>query len=94
MAASIAEQARRAVSSWRHTDSMQVAANPADVGSVTVRYPMYVLPPAWFLPGIAGHMMHRRLPSVYLAGALATVTSLIAEPYAEELWRCARARKR
>ena len=28
-----------------------------------------------------------------LTGVLATVASLIAAPYAEELWRCARARK-
>ena len=31
-----------------------------------------------------------RLPAGYLAG----VTGLIAAPYTEELWRCARARKR
>jgi hypothetical protein len=212
MAASMAERMSQAVRSWRHTDSMQVSANPADVESVTVRYLMYVLLPAWFLPGIADYMMHRRtriertsglresgihalrmteisvplllfalcevnplllgigtaaagaheataigdvrsaadggrevrsaeqhihsfleslpfmamsallclhwdqvtgawqgrpgpaawrlrlrrkrLPSGYMADVLATVTSLIAVPYAEELWRCARTRKR
>jgi hypothetical protein len=60
MAASMAEQVRQAVGSWRHTDSMQVSACPVDVESVTVRYLMYVLLPAWFLPGIADYMMHRR----------------------------------
>jgi hypothetical protein len=60
MAASMAERMRKAVSSWWHTDSMQVSANPADVGSVTVRHLISVLLPAWFLPGIADHMMHRR----------------------------------
>src|ERR1700749_1314473 len=56
----------------------QAAANPADLESVTVRYLTYVLLPAWFLPGI---------------GVLPAVTSLIALPYAEELWRSARPRK-
>ena len=79
MAASMAERVRQAAGSWRHPDSMQASANPADLESVTVRYLTYVLLPAWFLPGI---------------GVLPAVTSLIAVPYAEELWRCARARKR
>src|SRR6266566_982205 len=60
MAASPAGQIRRAVSSWRHTDPMKVSADPADVESVTVRYLMYVLMPAWFVPGIADYVMHRR----------------------------------
>ena len=53
-------QMRRAVRSWRHTDPMEVSADPADVESVTVRYLMYVLLPAWFVPGIADYVMHRR----------------------------------
>ena len=60
MAASPAGQVRRAVRSWRETDSMNVSADPADVESVTVRYLMYVLLPAWFVPGIADYVMHRR----------------------------------
>jgi hypothetical protein len=39
-------------------------------------------------------LRRRRLPAGYLAGVLAGVASLIAAPYAEELWRCARARER
>ena len=39
---------------------MNVSADPADVESVTVRYLMYVLLPAWFVPGIADYVMHRR----------------------------------
>ena len=47
------------------------------------------------LPFIAMSALRRERPSSgYLAGVLATVTSLIAVPYAEEPWRCARARKR
>ena len=47
------------------------------------------------LPFMAMSALRReRLPSGYLADALATVSSLIAVSYAEELWRCARARKR
>jgi hypothetical protein len=42
------------------TDSMNVFADPADVESVTVRYLMYVLLPAWFVPGIADYVMRRR----------------------------------
>jgi hypothetical protein len=38
---------------------MEVPADPADVESVTVRYLMYVLLPAWFVPGIADYVMHR-----------------------------------
>jgi hypothetical protein len=39
---------------------MDVSADPADVESVMVRYLMYVLLPAWFIPGIADYVMHRR----------------------------------
>jgi hypothetical protein len=38
----------------------------------------------------AWQLRRKHLPAGYLAG----VASLIAAPYAEELWRCARARKR
>jgi hypothetical protein len=60
MAASQAGQVTRAVRSWRETDSMNVSADPADVESVTVRYLMYVLLPASFVPGIADYVMRRR----------------------------------
>ncbi len=52
-------QIRRAVSSWRHADPLEVSADPADVESVTIRYLMYVLLPAWLVPGMAGYVMHR-----------------------------------
>jgi hypothetical protein len=38
-------------------------------------------------------LRRKRLPTGYLGGVLAGVASPIAAPYAEELWRCARARK-
>ena len=60
MAASPAGQMRRAARSWRHTDPMEVSADLADVESVTVRYLMFVLLPAWFVPGVADYVMHRR----------------------------------
>jgi hypothetical protein len=44
-------------------------------------------PAAWRL-----RLRRKRLPAGYLAAVLAGVTSLIAAPYAEELWRCARVR--
>lgn len=37
-----------------------ISGDPADVESVTVRYLMYVLLPAWFVPGAADYLMHRR----------------------------------
>lgn len=39
---------------------MAISANPADVESVTIRYLMYALLPAWFVPGAADYVMHRR----------------------------------
>jgi hypothetical protein len=39
---------------------MRVSGDPADVESVTIRYLMYVLLPAWFVPGVADYLMHRR----------------------------------
>jgi hypothetical protein len=39
---------------------VEVSADPADIESVTVRYLMYVLLPAWFAPGAADYVMHRR----------------------------------
>jgi hypothetical protein len=56
MRARTAELAR----SWRRTTPMRVSGDPADVESVTIRYLMYVLLPAWFVPGIADYWMHRR----------------------------------
>lgn len=55
-----AERARRAASSWRHTKAMRPSSDPADVESVTIRYLMYVLLPAWFVPAVADYVMHRR----------------------------------
>jgi len=60
MAANTGERLRQAVRSWRHTTTMRVSGDPADVESVTIRYLMYVLLPAWFVPGIADYLMHRR----------------------------------
>ncbi len=37
-----------------------VSSDPADVESVTIRYLMCVLLPAWFVPGVADYLMHRR----------------------------------
>jgi hypothetical protein len=37
---------------------------------------------------------HRRLPAGYLAAVAAGIIGLVAIPYAEELWRCARAARR
>ena len=90
MAASMAGRVRRPARSWR-TDPMQVSADPADVGAVTIRYLMYVLLPAWFLPGIAGYVMHRRTRIERTSGL--REFSLIAAPHAEEPWRCVRAGK-
>jgi hypothetical protein len=36
-------------------EPMEVSAGPADVESVTIRYLMYVLLPAWFVPGVADY---------------------------------------
>jgi hypothetical protein len=55
-----AERARRAARSWRRTAPMRVSGDPADVESVTIRYLMYVLLPAWLVPGLADYLMHRR----------------------------------
>jgi hypothetical protein len=56
MRARTAELAR----SWRRTTPMRVSGDPAEVESVTIRYLMYVLLPAWLVPGIADYWMHRR----------------------------------
>src|SRR6266702_1180128 len=60
MTTALADRARQAARSWRDTAELRVSADPADVESVTVRYLMYVLMPAWFVPGIADYVMHRR----------------------------------
>lgn len=50
----------RALRAWWDTPVLKVSADPSDVESVTVRYLMYVLVPAWFVPGVADWLMHRR----------------------------------
>jgi hypothetical protein len=83
MAASPAGQVWRAVRSWRETDSMNVSADPADVESVTVRYQMYVLLPAWFVPGIADYVVHRRtrIERTSGLGESGTHALMVAEGY-------------
>ena len=39
---------------------MRVSADPADVESMTIRFLMYVLLPAWFIPAVTDYLMHRR----------------------------------
>jgi len=51
---------RDAVRAWRDTPVLKVSADPSDVESVTLRYLMYVLVPAWFVPGVADWVMHRK----------------------------------
>jgi len=78
---------------------LKVSADPSDVESVTLRYLMYVLVPAWFVPGVADRggwlspprLRRRRLPAAYLAAVFGGMAGLIGLPYAEEAWRCARA---
>ncbi len=45
---------------WRRRPVFRPSADPADVESVTIRYLMYVLLPAWFAPAVADYVMHRR----------------------------------
>lgn len=51
---------RDAVRSWRQRPTLRMPRDAADVQVVTVRYLMYVLLPAWFIPGVADWAMHRR----------------------------------
>ncbi len=51
---------RDALRSWRDTPVLKVSSDPSDVESVTLRYLMYVLVPAWFVPGVLDWVMHRR----------------------------------
>lgn len=44
----------------RHRSQLELSSDPADVRSVTVRYLLYVLLPAWIIPGTADYVMHRR----------------------------------
>jgi hypothetical protein len=71
------------------------------VEAATIRYLMYVLLPAWFVPGVADWIMHRRTkiegrearPAArYLTGVFAAVAAFVVAPYAEEAIRCLRAR--
>jgi hypothetical protein len=78
MRARAAELAR----SWRRTTPMRVSGDPADAESGETG------DGAWRLG-----LRRRRLPSGYLAGVLGGVAALIAGPYAEELWRCAKTSK-
>jgi hypothetical protein len=50
----------RAARNWRDRPELRVSSDPADVESVTIRYLMYVLMPAWFVPGVVDYLLHRR----------------------------------
>jgi hypothetical protein len=51
---------RHAARDWRDRPELRVSSDPADVESVTIRYLMYVLMPAWFVPGVTDYFLHRR----------------------------------
>jgi hypothetical protein len=68
MTTALTERARHAARAWHDTAELRVSADPADVESVTVRYLMYVLVPAWFIPAIADYLMHRRTRSERTSG--------------------------
>jgi hypothetical protein len=51
---------RDGLRAWRDTPVLKISADPSDVESVTLRYLMYVLVPAWFVPGVADWVMHRK----------------------------------
>jgi hypothetical protein len=57
-----------AVRSWRRQPELHVSADASDVQSVTIRYLMYVLLPAWFGPSIADYVMHRRTGIEHTSG--------------------------
>jgi hypothetical protein len=56
----VVRQVRTALRDWQRTPALRVSSDPSDVESVTIRYLMYALTPAWLLPGIADYVMHRR----------------------------------
>jgi hypothetical protein len=59
-AMSMRTRIREAVHSWRQRPTLRVSKDTADVHAVTIRYLLYVLLPAWFIPGVADWVMHRR----------------------------------
>lgn len=60
MSAKPAGRLAAAMKSWRSRPEQKISTDPADVQSATIRYLMYVLLPAWFVPGVADYLMHRR----------------------------------
>lgn len=54
---------------WRRRPELQIPADPADIRAVTMRYLMYVVLPAWFVPGIADYVLHRRTRIEQTSGA-------------------------
>jgi hypothetical protein len=54
------KQVRDAASRWQDRPVLRPAADASDVEAVTIRYLMYVLMPAWFIPGFADYLIHRR----------------------------------
>jgi hypothetical protein len=52
-------------------------ADPDDVADITRRYLMYVLLPAWFVPGVADWWMHRRTRIQSTSGARESAIHLL-----------------
>jgi hypothetical protein len=66
---------------WVARPVLRTSSDPADVESVTVRRLMYVLLPAWFVPGLADCVRHRRTKAM-----LATATAAAAAHEATAIW--------
>src|SRR4051794_28549338 len=48
------------INRWRARPVLRPRAGSGDVENATLRYLMYVLLPAWFVPGVLDWWMHRR----------------------------------
>jgi hypothetical protein len=66
-----------AARSWRRRPEMRISGDPGDVQAVTVRYLLYVMLPAWLVPGIADYIMHRRTRIERTSGARESLIHLL-----------------
>jgi hypothetical protein len=69
---------------------LRVPAGATDVRGATLRYLMFGLLPAWFIPGLLDwlHRKASRLPTPYLGSVAGAIATLVVLPYGEELLRC------
>lgn len=59
---------QKMIGKWEKLPVLRLPPDATDVESATLRYMLYIMLPAWFIPGILDYIMHRRTNIAHTSG--------------------------